>query len=714
MATYQIGCDIGGTFTDVAVVDDQGRVVTDKADTSPADLSVGLIQALERAATQIGCGLPALLGQTARFVNGTTVVTNSIAELKGARVGLITTKGFGDNLLIARSARNAHRDHNKQLNLPQIVPRRLVMEVEERVDRKGHVVVPLREADARRAVDELLDLGVESISVSLLWSFANPAHEEAIAAILEEQCPDLFVSVASRIHPVIREYERTMTTVLNSFTGLRVVEYTRSIERELAERGLRVPVAFMQGFGGTLSAHEARDRPINLVDSGPAGGVIGAQRLATRLGVTDLVTADMGGTSFDVSVLPGNRTSVTRRVMLREQFLTALSKIDVLPIGAGGGSVAWIDVRGVPQVGPRSAGAEPGPACYGRGGAEATVTDAVAVLGLLDPGEFLAGRRRLDTEAARRAVDKAVGSTLGLDVEHAAAAIYRVVTANMSNAVRAMTVQRGHDPRRFSLCAYGGALGLFACDIARTVGISQVIVASEAAVFSAHGLLASDDVRTQTRSVMWMGGNADEVVAALRQLESEVVVALHESGYADDRIEIEWQGDFKFVGQTWDLQVPIPRSVNLAGADLEAIQRDFPLTYESEYGEGTAWRGSPVVLMAVRVVAKGLSDHFEPATRPLAQPEAAKQAHIGERRVWLPVEGRRAEVALYDAAALVPGAELEGPAIIVHPLTTIQLCRGWHARVDRWGNFILTDRDPAAGTTAPDLSADNHQELTGR
>ncbi|HTK62536.1 MAG TPA: hydantoinase/oxoprolinase family protein [Pseudonocardia sp.] len=687
---YQIGCDIGGTFTDVAAVDSTGVVYVDKADTTPGDLSLGLIQALENLTGRIGVPLAELLGGTTRFVNGTTVVTNSVAELRGAKVGLITTKGFGDNLLIARSARNAHRDHHKQLNLPQIVPRHRVVEVNERMDRKGHAVVALTEGEARRAVRTCADQGVEALAISLLWSFLNPEHEELIARVAAEEHPELFVSVSSRLHPVIREYERTMTTVLNSFTGLRVAEYTGRIERELAARGLRVPIGFMQGFGGTLSAAEARERPITLIDSGPAGGVIGAQALARRLGLADVVTADMGGTSFDVSVLQGSEPPVTQRVMLRDQFLTALSKIDVLPIGAGGGSVAWLDARGIPQVGPHSAGAEPGPVCYGKGGTTPTVTDAAAVLGLLDAKAFLGGRRELSVEPARDALAREIGKPLELDAEGAAAAVYRMVTANMSNAVRTVTVERGHDPRRFAMVAYGGALGIFAADIARTAGITTVVVPADAAVFSAHGLLASDDVRTRARSAMWTGGDASGVAASLRELEAELVGSLTGAGYGEDRIDVRWQGEFKFAGQQWEITVPIPRKDDLGEADLEALRADFPRAYEAEYGVGTAWVGAPVLLMSVRVTATGRVRSLEPTPAvPPAQPPVATPT--GRRSVYLPLTGQDADIPVYDAASLTPGAELAGPAVVEHQLTTVQVPPGWLLRADEWGNFVMTD-----------------------
>ncbi|TVX98922.1 hydantoinase/oxoprolinase family protein [Mycolicibacterium porcinum] len=689
---YQIGCDIGGTFTDVTAVDSRGVVYSDKSDTTPHDLSVGLIAALENLAQRIGKPLDQVLPDTTRFVNGTTAVTNSIAELKGARVGLITTQGFGDNLLIARSARSADRDHHRQLNIPQIVPRERVVEVTERIDRKGSVVVALTDDDARAAVRRLVDMDVEAIAISLLWSFANPEHEERLAAAVAQEAPDLFVSVSSRLHPMIREYERTMTTVLNAFTGIRVAEYTGRIERELGGRGLRVPIGFMQGFGGTLTADEARQRPITLVDSGPAGGVIGAQALAKRLGIKNVVTADMGGTSFDVSVLQGNKPLVTQRVMLRDQFLTALPKIDVLPIGAGGGSIAWVDARGIPQVGPHSAGAEPGPVCYGKGGVVPTVTDASAVLGLLEPSAFLGGRRELALQPAREAMEREIGKPLDVDAVHAAAAVYRMVTANMSNAVRTVTVERGHDPRAFSMVAYGGALGIFAADIAREVGIRQVIIPADAAVFSATGLLNSDDVRTRSRSALWVGGDAATIASTLSQLDDELVATLRAAGYADEAIDVVWEGEFKYAGQQWELPVSLPRDRNLSEADLVDAQSRYGTLYEAEYGSGSAWVGSPVVLVAVRVTATGRVAALEPTpAQPVPESEQRLPA-TGSRTVFLPLLGEEAEVGVYDTRTAKAGHQIQGPAILEHPLTTLQIPSGWDARIDEWGNFILTDR----------------------
>jgi N-methylhydantoinase A len=690
MRSFQIGCDIGGTFTDVVVLDDQGTVYTDKDDTTPADLANGVIAAIENVAGQIGIPANELLSQTTRFVNGTTAVTNSIAELRGAKVGLIVTRGFRDTLRIARSARNAERDHHRQLNVPDVVDRDCIVEVDERVDRKGEVVVGLTEDEARRVIDELVSRGVESLAICLLWSFANPAHEQLLRDVAAREHPGLYTSVSSDLYPMIREYERMMTTVLNSFTGLRVAEYTASVEGRLNEMGLRVPISFMQSFGGTLNADEARTRPIALVDSGPVGGVVGANDLGRRLGISEIITGDMGGTSFDVSVISENRYTVTQRVQLRE-FLTGLSKVDVVSVGAGGGSIAWVDTREMPQVGPRSAGADPGPACYGRGGERPTVTDASVALGIIDPEAFLGGRRTLDRERAREAIAREFAEPLGMTVEEGASAIYRLVVANMSSAVRSVTVERGRDPRDFTFFAFGGALPVFAADICREMGITRAVIAADSAVFSASGLLGTDDVRNLTRSIFWSEGRSvDDVNAALDNLEAEARQSLRAAGYDDDRITVERQGDFKFEGQLWEITVPVPPGP-LDEVALRGILDAFPAMYEAEYGEGTAWVESPIVMLATRVVATGRTDKVErrPAERK------GGDARRGEREVFLPTEGRTALLPVVDADLIALDAVIEGPAIIEHRLTTTVVPEGWSMTVDRLGNFVLADQAAA-------------------
>jgi N-methylhydantoinase A len=562
-------------------------------------------------------------------------------------------------------------------------------------------VIPLDRYQAATAIDALVAKGVESIAISLLWSFANNAHEEEIARIVAERHPDIYVSVASRLYPMAREYERTVTTVLNSFTGLAVVRYTERIEGLLRERGLKAPMSFMQGFGGTISAEDARERPISLVDSGPAGGVVGARHLGDELGIENVLTGDMGGTSFDVSVLPEGRFTVTQRVMLRE-LLTGLSKIDVLVVGAGGGSLGWIDARGVPQVGPQSAGAEPGPAAYGRGGTEPTVTDAVVALGIIDPDAFLAGRRHLDREASRRALAKTLGDPLGISVERAANDMFRLVTASMSDAVRRVTVEHGRDPRTFTFCSYGGALGVFAASICRQMGIGRVVIPDEAAVFSAYGLLATDDVRQLSRSILWAGGDATEVDATLRDLEAEALRGLEASGYARDRVDVQWQGDFKFAGQLWELTVPISRERDIDAA-LAHVRDTFAEQFEVEFGPGTAWKDSPVVLLGVRVVATGRTEKFR--RRALAaEPVAFEPEPDATRDIVLPPDAETASVPVYHGSELKPGARIGGPAIVEDRLTTIFAPSGWELSVDTFGHRVLEDREPTVSLEAADAA----------
>jgi N-methylhydantoinase A len=686
---FQVGCDIGGTFTDIVVADSDGRVYTDKSDTTHEELTVGVVAALENISDQIGLGVDEVLGSTTRFINGTTIVTNSIAELRGARVGLITTKGMRDIMRIARSPRNPQRDHHLQGNVPDLVERDLIIEVEERVDKTGQVVVPMTDPEAERAVDALVKGGVESVAISLMWSFRNNEHEERLAALFAERHPDLYVSVASRVHPLMREYERTVTTVLNAYTGIRVSEYTQEIERVLRDRGLKVPVSLMQSFGGTLSTADARERPIALVDSGPAGGVVGSSRLSTLTGIPNLIAGDMGGTSFDVSVLANNEYSVTQRVMLRE-FLTGLAKIEIISVGAGGGSIGWIDARGVPQVGPRSASSIPGPACYDRGGKEPTTTDAAVVLGIIDPTSFLGGRRTLNKAKAEDAVRSRLAEPLGTSVEEAAAAMHRLTVATMSDAVRQVTVERGLDPRDFVFCAYGGALGMFAADICRSMQIRNAIMPHASSVFSAYGLLGTDDVRNTAVSVSWAGEeDISHVRSAFADLERQALEGLRDAGYSEDDVEVEWQGDFRFVGQLHDLTVPIPRSGELKLADLEAVREGFADRFEVEYGKGTAWQNAPVVLEAVRVIASGRPEKFEEKQSDAAP--GGDVEPVGSRRVFRPEAGDWSELPLYHSGDLNHGATIEGPAVVEHPMTTVLIPEEWRLEVDALGNYRLED-----------------------
>jgi N-methylhydantoinase A len=690
VAQYQIGVDMGGTFTDAVVIDENGNLWADKASTTPTHLLDGLVGALEAVAAQVGVPLDALLTECDRFVHGTTIVTNSIAELRGARVGVLTTEGFGDSLRIARSPRTDARDHHDQLNVPDIAPREAIVEVPERVDKRGQIITALDMDACEKAIRYLVEnQQVESIAVTFLWSFLNDTHEQLASNLIGKLYPDVHVSMSSRIYPMIREYERSVTTVLNAFTAPKVARYVDEMTEALTARGLRVPVAFMQASGGSLSAEEAREVPIVLLDSGPVGGVVGANELAKELAIPNVITGDMGGTSFDTSVIADNRLTMSARSYVRK-LLTGLTKVDVVAIGSGGGSIGWADPRGLLQAGPHSAGADPGPVCYGRGGDQPTVTDAMVSLGFIDPNYFLGGRAKLHKDASDEAFRR-LGKQLGMSLEETAAAMYRVVVASMSNAVRGITVERGHDPRVFTFFAYGGATPLFLVDICRELGIKQALVPNASAVFSASGLLASDDLRVPSKSRFWRPGEpVDDVNAVLRDLEFSARRNLHTSGYAEDEIVVQRFGDLKFQGQIFELTVPLPDG-DVEQTSLEELAERFPEMYEAEYGPGTAWVDAGVVMMAVRVEAKASTRkyRYEGGT---ADSGAGGKADKARRTVTLPATGQQITIPVFDGDLLPVGQEVTGPALIEKKQTTIFLPEDSRGVLDESRNLLIDTR----------------------
>ncbi|RFU65014.1 hydantoinase/oxoprolinase family protein [Peribacillus glennii] len=686
--SYQIGIDMGGTFTDIVVINQKGEMWTDKADTTPKNLIEGLLTSLDNVSGQMGISRTSLLNQCDRFVHGTTIVTNSIAELKGAKVGLLVTKGFRDTLRIARSPRTDDRDHHKQVNVPDIVDRKCILEIEERIDKNGKEIVEMNSRQVEQAVKQLVEENnVEAIAVCLLWSFLNAEHEQQVKKIIESKYPSVYVTVSSELYPVMREYERMVTTTLNAFTGPKVVRYVDQVQSTLEEIGLKSSVVFIQSFGGSLSADEVRLAPITLVDSGPVGGVLGSNHLGTTLGIKNMITGDMGGTSYDCSVIVDNKFSKTQRVYLRE-FLTGLSKIDVTAIGSGGGSIAWLDSRGVPQVGPQSASSDPGPVCYGRGGDQPTVTDANVVLGFIDPMYFLGGRRKLEKEKAEEVYNEKLASKLDMSITDAAASVYQLVVASMSNAVRGVSVERGHDPSEFTFVAYGGALPIFAAEICREIGIRKAVIPSTSAVFSAQGLLAGDDVRNLVRSCFWKPGQeVDNVNKILEEMEEQIKASLYASGFKDGEYEIQRFGDFKFEGQIFELPVPIP-SGRLTRKTLEEIANNFAPLYEAEYGPGTAWVHSPVNMFTVRVTGIGNVEKFQPKSYS-DNPVKAEDVQKSTRQVFLPMEHKWTDIPVYDDREITPGSKFVGPAIIERTQTTIFIPEGTIATMDNYRNYLL-------------------------
>jgi N-methylhydantoinase A len=686
-ARFHVGVDIGGTFTDVVVFTDAGSQHRAKGLTTHGEYGRGIVDVLEAVATrEMGISLSDMLGRTRSFVNGTTIVTNAVAELRGSRVGLIVTQGTRDTLRIARAPRTNDYNMQTQVSLPDLVAREAIVEVRERVDYSGEVVVPLAPEAAEAAVRRLVEeQEIDALAVCLLWSFQHPQHERMIGEAAARLYPDLFVSLSSTIYPVHREYERMVTTTLNSFTGTAVADYVDGLDTALRERGLTTPFALMQSIGGRIPSEQAKERPVSLVNSGPVGGVIGAQSLGRAYGLDRIITADMGGTSFDCALIDRGEVGLAHRAELN-RFLTGLSLVDISAIGAGGGSIAWIDNRGLPRVGPRSAGSVPGPACYGLGGEEPTVTDAVVALGIIDPDYFLGGQMRVDRSLAEQAIARGVGDAVGWSVPDAAAAIWTIVVQNMSAAVRAVSIEKGHDPREFTMVQYGGAGALFSGPIARNIGIRRVLIPSSASAFSAGGLVYADSRRSLVQTVNWnvLREDPEQARRTFGELAAHVRAELGQDGFADDAIDVVLEGDFKFLGQAFEVTMPVA----LDGLDSQAVYDAFVVTYEAMYGEGTAWVGFDVMLLNCRVTGVGRTVKPD-LDRTTKLDGDAGQARKGTRRVFMPDVGVEADMAVYADDLLSPGAQLSGPAIVEVRDTTIYVPVDATLRVDELANYVM-------------------------
>ena len=682
MPPFAIGVDIGGTFTDCFLTDGV-RGWRGKAPTTPGALAEGLVAALEATAADHGTPLREVLAATTHFALGTTAITNCLAEHAGATTGLLVTRGFTDLWTMARGHRLGVEGMSHPL--PMLVPRRRVAPVRERIDRDGQILVPLDEDDVVAALDRLVGQeGIEALAVCLLWSFRNPVHERRVAAIAAERHPALQVSCSADLFPVIREYERMTATVLNAYTSRAGAAFFDAVEGRLRAAGLRVPVAVMQSSGGTFGPAEARARPVVLAQSGPVAGVAAARALARSGDLGDVITADMGGTSFDVAVI--HRGEPERRVRADVFGLaTAMPMVAVSSIGAGGGSIAWQDARGMLRVGPRSAGADPGPACYGRGGQEPAVTDALVALGLLDPGNFLDGRLVLDGESAVAALGR-LGRGVGLDVEETARGVYRLAHEQMTLAVKGLLVERGLDPRRFTILCYGGCGPLFGVPIARALAIGRVVVPGLSAVFSAYGA-ATADVRREAVCTLFhpLPVDVDVLEAAFATLAADVARAMQTEGVDAARMTLLREVDLRFHRQTWEVTVPL---ASLDRAAIEGLGEAFRTRYAELYGRGALTAGTGIDLVNCRVVGIGRLSQPAPTSTGLG-PADPTPARRGARMAWLPGAEGRAPVPVYDGERLVAGMAIAGPALLERRDTTILVPAGDRAAVDGLGSVVI-------------------------
>lgn len=687
--TLHVGIDVGGTFTDAVAVR-EGIPFRGKA-FSTKDVSTGILDALTVLAERLEIDVDGLLAAVDRFVLGNTIVTNAVDEHRYARVALLTTTGFRDTLRIARSARTNERDPQAMAPAPEIVARDMIFEVDERVDQAGRVVTPLRADVVAEAVDAAVAAGAESLAVCFLWSFRNPSHEQAIAAYAQQHHPGLPVSLSSALTPVYREYERTVTTVLDAGVKPIVADHFASLAETLSARGLRVPVQIMQVHGGFLSVEATAKAPISMFNSGPVGGVTGARILGAHLGRNKILTADMGGTSLDAAAVVDGELRVLPRAEIGG-FPTSLTAVDIETIGAGGGSLAWVDGRGLLRVGPHSAGSRPGPACYGTGGTRPAVTDAAVLLGLIDPDYYLGGTVSLDVDLAASSIREHIGDPLGQTPQEAAQGIYRLATSQMANALRRITVNRGHDPREFSLVAFGGACGLFAAPLAREAGVSEVIVPRSAAVFSAYGLMHADSVFSTVKTTPWtMDAPAEHLEQAFAGLEAEADAWFDQEGIPVAEREIYREADVKFAGQIFEVTTRLSRDRFDEAAKPE-LRRAFVRDYEREFGTGTAWTETDIVVVNVRLRAVGRSDI---QTMVALEGSAQGGMSVGERRVLEPDATEVRSVPTYRG--FTAREPVRGPLLIEEPDTNIYVPRDASVRVIDSGDLLISlDRRDAA------------------
>jgi N-methylhydantoinase A len=676
---YRIGVDVGGTFTDLVAVDDFGKATLAKVLSTPDDPSIGVLDGLKLLAETLDSQLAVLLTATERIVHGTTVATNALLEHKGARVGLLTTEGHRDVI----EMREGLKDDRYNLRLPppeQLVLRKLRLGVRERLRADGRVEIPLDRASLDSALQSLKRERAQAIAVCYFHSYRDRRHEFATKAAIEQELPGVYVSLSSEVLPQIKEYERVSTTVVNAYVGPALSGYLARLERRLMEAGYRGPTLIIQSHGGVAPISESGRLAAGAVLSGPAGGMAGSIHAARLLGEHNLIPFDMGGTSTDISlIVDGRPTLATSRRVAGHAI--ALNSLDIASIGAGGGSIARVDAGGILHVGPQSAGAVPGPACYGAGGTAATVTDANLVLGYLDPASFLGGRRHLDRSAAENAVD-GIAARLGIDRLVAARGIHRVVNTTMAEGVRLVSVRRGVDPRHFALLAFGGASGLHATEIARQLDLSRVIVPRVAAVLSAWGMLTTDlrfeVARTHIGDMRALDGGA--VKRLFAEMEAEGVERLRAS--FDGPVRTARSVDMRYGEQVFEIGVALD-GVDWETADpLPQIVERFHRRHEELYTYSLP--DQETVLVNARVAVSGLLSAL-PQEADL--PEGPPAAPRGERRTYL---DEWVTAPVYDFDALVPRQAITGPAIVESSMTTVLLHPGETATVTPLGWLDIT------------------------
>jgi len=682
---YRLGFDIGGTFTDLVIADETtGEIRIAKVPSTPKNPNIGALNGLRRLLTESGVKAEELTFA----IHGTTVVTNTVIERKGAKTALIATKGFRDVLEIGRERRVTQYDFFEE-RLPPLVPRHLRREVDERIAYNGEVLKELNPEEVKALVQEFKKLGIESVAVCLIHSYANPKHEKEIEKIFSEEAPEIRVSCSSDVLPAWREYERASTTVVNAYTRPKTEKYMEELMEGLRKEGFKARLFIMTAAGGIVPVETAAKFPVRILESGPAAGTLAAAFIGELAGERNLISFDMGGTTAKVALVELGKPRITTvfevggyRFKKGSGYPVEVPTIDLIEIGAGGGSIAHVEM-GLLKVGPQSAGADPGPACYGLGGTEPTVTDADLVLGYLNPDYFVGGEMKLHKDLAVKAIEEHVAKPLGLSVTEAALGIHDVVNANMARAMRAVSIERGRDPRTLAMVAFGGAGPVHANRLAEQNKIGKIIIPLAAGVATAIGMLASDVKFDFVRTYV---ARVEEVDLSLvkdlySQMEEEAVRLLEEAEVTE--MELIRSVDMRYVGQAYELNVEMPKG-EITKETLETLEKSFIKLYEETYGFTT---GDPVETVNWRLLAVGKVPRVKVKT--LEAKGRAEDALKGTRKAFFAEYGEYVDCDVYDRYKLLPGVLIEGPAIVEERETTIVICPKSTATVDKYLHLII-------------------------
>jgi N-methylhydantoinase A len=685
--TYKIGIDVGGTFTDFLLTSEDGRSEVYKVLSTPDDPSIGLLNGLDEMAKAKKLPLNDFIRKVSTIVHGTTVTTNAVLTRRGAKTGLLTTKGLRDALEMRRGIREKQYD-NRYTNVEPLVPRYLRYPVEERLDYKGDPVVDLKEPDILEAVKLFKKEDIDAVAICFMNSFANPDHETRAANIIKEHLPDAYLTVSSDFLPSIRFYDRISTTVLNSYVGPILKSYLESLTKKLEDIGFKGILLIMQSNGGVISPAFAMDNAAVTLLSGPAAGPVAGIEYTSIQDYNDCITIDMGGTSFDAALIR-DKTPLSTTEGEIERLRIALPMLGIVTIGAGGGSIGWVDEGGLLRMGPQSAGSKPGPACYDLGGDLPTCTDADLILGYLDKDFFAGGKIPLDDKKAVTAIKENIADKMNMDAVEAAAGMYRVINVNMATGVREVSVKRGEDPREFPLVVAGGAGPVHACMIALELEIPVMIIPKESSIFCAAGMLMSDLKHNFVRTYANLLDKIDKnkFKSIFKEMEREASKLLREEHIPENSIQFIYSLDMRYLKQYHELNVAITKE-EVENGDITSIAGKFHPEHSRLYGYSLEEEGTPIELINVRLLSIGKT--IKPMfLQEELDGEDPKNAFKKKREVWLPLKHAFEEVPVYDGARLRYGNKVEGPAVIEQVNTTTFVTPEYSVLCDKYGSYTM-------------------------